>query len=169
MTSMKEFNLLKDPLILYYFAFPILLLGLAIIFLDRKTLKSLFWFGLIWGSVLTTIIIFICDNLFNLVKYHHADPFTFFHLPVLFDLGWTPAIMIFVNYLPDKKTGYGYYAYIVTFAIINAVNDELFHQIGLLEYIHWSALIRFLISLPYFYFIAVHYLHLKSKGIFGEV
>lgn len=160
--------ILKDPLVLYYFAFPILLLGLAIICLDRKTFKSLFWFGLIWGSVLTTLIIFISDNLLNLVKYHHADPFTFFHLPVFFDLGWTPAIMMYLYFLPTKKTGYGFYVYILTFCIINSINDELFHQIGLLEYIHWNAFIRFLISLPYFYFVAVHYLNMKSKGFFLE-
>lgn len=159
---------LKDPLILYYFAFPIILLGLTIIFLNRKTIKSLFWFGLIWGSGLTTIIIFIADNLLNFVKYRHADPFTFFHLPVFFNFGWTPAVMLFLHFLPDKKTGYGYYAYIVMFSIISAINDDLFHQVGLLEYIHWNAFIRFLISLPYFYFLAVHFLHLSSKGFFLE-
>ena len=158
--------LLKDPLVLYYFAFPILLLGLAIIVLDRKKFKSLFWFGLIWGSVLTTIIIFICDNLLNLVKYRHADPFTFFHLPVFFNFGWTPAIMMFLYFLPPKKPMYAFHIYILTFCIVNSINDELFHQIGLLEYIHWSALVRFLISLPYFYFVAFHYLNMKSQGFF---
>ena len=159
---------LKDPLVLYYFAFPILLLGLTIIFLNRKTIKSLFWFGLIWGSGLTTLIIFIADNLFNLVKYRHADPFTFFHLPVFFDFGWTPAIMMFLHFLPSKKTGYGFYVYIITFSIINSINDEIFHQVGILEYIHWTALVRFLISLPYFYLVAAHYLNLKAKGFFPE-
>jgi hypothetical protein len=161
--------MLKDPLILYYFGFPLVLLVQAIIFLDRKTFKSLFWFGLIWGSGLTTILLFIFDNLLNLVKYQHAYPFTFFNSPMLFNFGWTPAIMMFIHFLPNKKIGYAFYVYTLTFCLINAVNDEVFHQIGLLEYIHWSAFTRFIISLPYFYFMAVHYLNLKTKGVFEEV
>ena len=88
---------------------------------------------------------------------------------MLFDLGWTPAIMMFIYFLPNKKIGYAFYVYILTFSLINAVNDEVFHQIGLLEYIHWSAFIRFIISLPYFYLVAVHYLNLKAKSVFEEI
>lgn len=158
--------MIKDPLILYYFAFPLFLLVLMVAFLDRKEIKSLFWFGLIWGSVLTTIIIFIIADIFNLVKYQHVKPFTILGLPLLFDLAWTPAVLLFLHFLPKKKPRYAYYSYIIVFCLINAANDEVFHQIGLLEYIHWSPLYRFLISLPYFYWLAIHYINLKSKGIF---
>jgi hypothetical protein len=160
--------MIKSPLTLYYFAFPLGLLILLVIFLNRKEIKSLFWFGLIWGSVLTTVIIFILDDLCNLLKYQHVYPFTILGLPLLFDLAWTPAVMMFVHFLPDRKTGYPYYAYLVVFALINAANDEVFHQIGLLKYVHWSPFFRFLISLPYFYWLAIHYNNLKSKGIFEE-
>jgi hypothetical protein len=161
--------LIKDPLSLYYFLFPLGLLVLLVIFLNRKEIKSLFWFGIIWGSALTTFIIFILDNILGLVKYQHIYPFSVSGLPLLLDLAWTPAIMMFIHFLPDKRTGYAYYAYLLIFALMNAANDEVFHQIGLLEYIHWSPISRFLISLPYFYWLAIHYDNLKSKGVFGEV
>ncbi|HEX3047999.1 MAG TPA: hypothetical protein VHY08_24820 [Bacillota bacterium] len=161
-------SLIKDPLTIYYFAFPLCLLILTIVFLNRKEIKSLFWFGLIWGTVLTTIIIFILDNILNLVKYQHVYPFTIMNLPLFFDLAWTPAIMMFVHFMPDKKTGYPYYAYMIFFCLINAANDEVFHQIGLLKYIHWNPFFRFLISLPYFYWIAIHFQSLKAKGVFKD-
>lgn len=160
--------MLKDPLILHYFAFPLILLTLMVIFLNRKEIRALFWFGLIWGSLLTTIIIFMISGVFNLVEYRHVYPFSILKLPLLFDLAWTPAIIMFVHFLPAKKTGYAYYTYLLVFAFINSANDEVFHQIGLLEYIHWSPVYRFLISLPYFYWVAVHYADLKSKGALDE-
>lgn len=160
---------MKDPLTLYYFAFPLTLLILLVFFLNRKEIKSLFWFGLIWGSVLTTVIILILGNVFHLVEYQHVYPFAILKLPLLFDLAWTPAVMMFVHFLPNPKTGYAYYIYIVVFALITAANDEVFHQIGLLTYIHWSPFVRFLISLPYFYWVAIHFTDLKSKGVFEEV
>jgi len=161
-------QLLKDPLILYYIAFPLGLLTLMVVFLNRKQIRSLFWFGMIWGSLLTTLLIFIFDDVLNLVKYQHAGPFTIFGLPLLFDLAWTPAIIMFVHFLPDKEMKYAFYTYIVLFCLLNASNDEIFHQVGLLKYIHWSPIIRFLISLPYFYWVAIHYLNLRSKGVFAE-
>lgn len=160
-------ELLKDPLVLYYIAFPLGLLILMVVFLDRRQIRSLFWFGLIWGSLLTTLLLFIFDDVFNLVKYQHARPFTIFGLPLLFDLAWTPAIIMFVHFLPDRKIRYAFYTYILLFCILNASNDEVFHQIGLLKYVHWSPIVRFLISLPYFYWVAIHYLNLKAKGVFA--
>jgi len=160
--------LLTDPLVLYYFAFPLGLLLLLVIFLNRKEIKSLFWFGIIWGTILTTIIIFILSNIFHLLTYQHVYPFTIFNLPLFLDLAWAPAIIIFIHFLPDKKVGYAYYTYIVFFALLNGANDEVFHQIGLLKYIHWNPFFRFLISLPYFYWLAVHYQSLKFKGVFEE-
>lgn len=159
--------MLKDPFILYYLAFPLGLLILTVSFLNRKEIKSYFWFGMIWGSIFEATIIFLA-NIFNLLKYQHAYPFTVLGLPLFFSLGWTPAVMLFLHFLPSKKTGYAYYIYIIGFALINAANDEVFHQIGLLDYIHWNPFVRFIISLPYFYWLAIHYTNLKSKGVFEE-
>lgn len=161
--------MIKDPLALYYIAFPLGLLILMVVFLNRKEIKSLFWFGLIWGTGLTTIIVFIIEDLLNLIKYQHGYLFIILSLPLFFDLAWTPAIMMFLHFLPNPKIKYAYYTYIILFALLNAVNDEFFHQIGLLEYNHWSPFFRFLISLPYFYWLAVHYINLRSKGVFEEV
>lgn len=158
--------MIKDPLTLYYFAFPFILLILLVVFLNRKEIKSLFWFGIIWGSVATTIIAFILKNVLKVMKYQHADPFTVFGLPLLFDLAWTPAVMIFIHFLPDKKPKYAHYTFIIVFALITAANDEVFHQIGLLKYIHWSPIFRLLISLPYYYWVTVHYNSLKANGVF---
>jgi hypothetical protein len=160
---------IKDPLTLYYIAFPLGLLILMITFLNRKEIKALFWFGLIWGTGLTTTIVFILEDLLGLIKYQHGDPFIILNLPFLFDLAWIPAIMLFLHFLPSQKIRYAYHTYIIFFALLNAVNDEFFHQVGLLKYIHWNPFFRFLISLPYFYWLAVHYLKLKSQGVMEEV
>jgi hypothetical protein len=139
-----------------------------VVFLNRKEIQSLFWFGLIWGSGFTTLIIFLVDNVLNLVKYQHAYPFTIAKLPLFFDLAWTPAVIIYLHFLPRKKLGYAYHSYIITFCLFNAANDEVFHQIGLLKYVHWNPFYRFLISLPYFYWLATHYRKLESQGVFKE-
>jgi hypothetical protein len=164
--ELEKCPLTNDPLIFYYFAFPLGLIVFMTILMNRKEIQSLFWFGLIWGSVFTTVIIFLVDDVFNLVEYQHAYPFTIFKLPLLFDLAWTPAIIMYLHFLPKPKLGYAYYSYIITFCLLNAANDEVFHQIGLLKYIHWNAFYRFLLSVPYFYWLAVHYADLESRGVF---
>jgi hypothetical protein len=161
-------KLLNDPFIFYYLGFPAILLLLTIIFLDRKTLQSLFWLGLIWGSGFSTLIIVIADNCFHLLRYQHASPFTFFGSPVLLHLAWAPAILMFLHFLPNRKISYAFYAYILIFSFMSSIIDEIFHQIGLLKYIHWNSFVRFVITLPYYYFLAVHYLMLKSKGALAE-
>lgn len=160
--------MIKDPFVLYYFAFPLILLLMMVTFLNRKEIKTHFWFGLIWGTVVTTLIIFMVDHVLNLVKYRHVYPFTILNLPFLFDLAWTPAILLFLHFLPRKEVRYAYHAYLITFCLINAANDEIFHQIGLLDYIHWNPFCRFLISVPYFYWLAIHYSRLAAKGAFKE-
>jgi hypothetical protein len=166
--KLEKYKLVNEPLILYNFAFPMGLIILMVVFLNRKEIQSLFWFGLIWGTGLTTAIIFLIDDVFKLVSYQHIYPFSIAKLPLLFDLAWTPAIIMFLHFLPKKKTGYAYYFYIIIFCLINAANDEVFHQIGLLRYIHWNPFYRFLISVPYFYWLAVHYADLESRGVFKE-
>ena len=161
--------MIKDTMTFYYFAFPIILLTLMIIFLDRKAIQSLFWFGMVWGAGGSFVFVVIFSNIFTLFKYKHIEPFTFFGLPVLLGLAWTPAILLFLHFLPNRKTGYPYYAYITAFSLLSAVNDELFYKLGLLEYIHWHAFFRFIISLPYFYWMAIHYEYLKEKGVFEAV
>lgn len=161
--------MIKDPLALYYIGFPLGLLVLMIVFLTRKEIKSLFWFCLIWGTGLTTVIVFILEDILGLIKYQHGYPFIILNLPLFFDLAWTPATMIFLHFLPRPNIKYAYYTYIILFALLSALNDDFFHQVGLLKYIHWSPIVRFLLSLPYFYWLTVHYLKLKSQGVFEGV
>jgi hypothetical protein len=164
----EKHKLINDSLVFYYFAFPLGLMILMVVFLNRKEIQSLFWFGLVWGSGFTTLIIFLIDNVFKLAKYQHTYPFTIARLPLFFNLAWTPAIIMYLHFLPKKKIGYAYYSYIIIFCLLNAANDEVFHQIGLFKYIHWHPLYRFLLSLPYFYGLAVYYGNLEARGVFKE-
>jgi hypothetical protein len=152
------------PVEFFYPIFTFLMLLLTMLFVPRKEFKSLFWLSFIWGFGVSIFFVLIFSELLNLLKWRYAFPFTFYGSPVWLNIAWLFSIMIFLYYLPTQKEWYYFTIYLFGFAFASAILDQIFMQIGLLEYIHWNPICRFFVALAWFYGAAFHHHFMKEKG-----
>lgn len=140
----------------YYIGFALLMGGLALIVIPRKTIRHLFGFSLVWGYLGSLFFIIVFGGgLFKLFYWRFSEPFTFFQSPFLLNLAWVPAIMIYIYFLPKIK--HLHLLFLFSFALVSAGLDEMFHRMGLLEYIHWHPFWRFIIAVVWLLGATIHY------------
>ncbi len=154
----------KIPVEFYYPALAFLLLLLVVLFIPKAEIKQLFWISFLWGYVGSKAFAFIIGQALNLYKWKHAMPFEFLGAPHWLVLGWGLALMLYFYFLPESNDWYVFPTYLLIFAMASTALDKIFHNAGLLEYIHWNPLCRFILSLLWFYGAARHYVYLKAKG-----
>ncbi len=152
------------PIKIYYPLFTFLMLFLTIIFVPKDKIKTLFWLSFIWGFLGSIFYVFIFSELFYLLKWQHAYPFSFYGTPVWLNVAWLLSIMLYLYFLPIQKEWYYFASYLFGFSLASAILDKIFNQIGLLQYIHWNPFFRFIIALGWFYGAAYHHNCLKEKG-----
>ena len=124
------------PVEYYYPIFSGFMFILAYLLIPREKFTNLFWFGLIWGFLFSIIYVLIFGNLFNLFRYQHVEPFTFYGSPLWINFAWIFAIMLYLYFLPQQRIWYLFPLYIFTFSIASAALDTIFNKTGMLEYIN---------------------------------
>lgn len=155
----------NENIIYYYPVFAAIMLILVVLFLTKKEIKELFWYGLIWGFLGSLIFIFLCSGVFHLFEFKRIYPFLYLGVsPVWNNLAWVPTIMIYIHFLPSKKERYFFPLYLFTFAILSTLIDDIYQHLGMMKYIHWNLFYRFIIALVWFYGVTWHYNKVKSKG-----
>lgn len=152
------------PIEYYYPALAFLLLILVVLFIPKAEFKKLFWLSFLWGYLGSKVFVFILSELFKLFIWKKAMPFVFLGVPHWLVLGWALSMMLYLYFLPKSKEWYAFPAYLFCFSLASAALDQIFHNTGLLEYIHWNPFCRFLVALPWFYGASRHYRYLVSKG-----
>lgn len=152
------------PVEFYYPALAFVLWGLVLSLIPKADIKKLFWLSLVWGYLGTKIFIIFFSVLLNLFQWKHTMPFVFLGTPHWLALGWIFAMMLFLYFLPKTSQWYVLALYIFTFSLASAALDTIFHQAGLLEYIHWSPWCRFLIAGIWFFGSYRHHDYLVERG-----
>jgi hypothetical protein len=147
---------------LYYPAFAITMFIFMLTLVPRKEIKSLFWFSLIWGPGvdLSLILLFRFLKFYN---YVNAKPFDFYGAPLLLVLAWSPAIILFLYFMPKRVEWYVYPLYLGAFGTIGTFVGVFLHNAGLIEEIHWNELFRTPFIIAWLHFAAWHYSILKSR------
>ncbi len=152
----------KLPIELYYPAFSLFMMFLAIVFVPREKFKSFFWIGLLWGYVFSILASFLGNNL-NLFRWEHIQPFGFLTSVQWLDLAWIFAVILFLYYIPEDPGWYVYPVYLIIFSIASAALDMVFHELGLLTYVNWSPIWRFILAFIWFYGATLHYNYQLKK------
>lgn len=152
------------PIEYYYPALAFLLLALVVLFIPKEDFKRLFWISFLWGYLGSKSFAFVVGEVLHLYQWKHAMPFKFLGAPHWLVLGWGLAMMLYLYFLPKSKEWYVFPVYLLIFTMASAALDQIFHNAGLLEYIHWSPLHRFVLALLWFYGAARHYNYLVSRG-----
>ncbi|NLW55249.1 MAG: hypothetical protein GX050_01280 [Firmicutes bacterium] len=82
-------------------------------------------------------------------------------MPLWIPLAWSPAIILFLYFYPNRKEWYYNLFYIAFFAGAGVGIGLFFAQAGLIIEIHWNELYRFLIQFFWFYGALKHYQYLE--------
>lgn len=143
------------------------MLFLVLVFVPRREIKKVFWFSLLWGSTVDAILILLF-RIFNIYYYDKLEPFNFFGVPIWISLAWSPAIILFIYFYPDRKEWYYQIFYITFFSMAGVGIGLFFTQVGLLKEVHWNELLRFPMHFIWFYGAARHYQYLESTESFSN-
>lgn len=147
---------------LYYPAFSLTMLFFVLVFIPQQEIKKIFWFSVLWGTGLDTVIILLC-KLLNLYHYVNSAPFDFYGSPILLNLAWATAVMLFLHFLPERKEKYILPVYISIYAALGVFIGSFFKNTGLLVETHWHELFRFPLVYICFFACYKHYQSLKKS------
>ncbi len=152
------------PVEYYYPALAFLLLVLVVLFVPREEFRKLFWLAFFWGYIMSKFFAIIIGSILHLYQWKHDMPFEFLGAPHWLVFGWGLALMLYFNFMPKAKEWYAFPIYLLIFSLSSAALDQIFHNAGLLEYIHWNPFYRFMFAIAWFYGAAWHYNYLVSRG-----
>lgn len=148
---MFNFNIPHD---IYYIAFALLLAFFMIVLIPNGERRHLLGFSLIWGYLGSFIFVEIFGVFLNMFEWQ-TSPFTFGGSPLLLNLAWAPALMIYLYFLPKEK--HMFWLYLVTLSLVSAGIDSSFNKLGSLEYNQWSPVWRFIVAIVWFLAATLHY------------
>jgi len=154
---------LNLPYLYYYLIFAFGLLFLVLAFIPKTGIQKLFWFGLVWGSGSD----FIVEHIYcfvHLTKYQHMEPFNVGLLPLWTVLAWTPAIMLFVYTLPQRKEKYLTWIYILMWCIAVTCVAVILKQLDILVFVHGGPWIWFIGGFVFLNLQAKHYRYLQASS-----
>ncbi len=148
------FNL-KIPHDVYYMVFAIIMAVFMLTLIPRKEIKNLFGLCIFWGYFVSFVFIqLFAPSLFDLFVWEQTA-FTFLGSPLLINISWVPAMMIFLYFKPETK--HLYWLYILSLSFISGGIDSVFEQLGILHYIYWSPIARSVVALVWFLAATCHY------------
>jgi hypothetical protein len=78
----------------------------------------------------------------NLYHYVNADPFDFYGSPILINLAWAAAVMLFLHFLSARKEKYILPLYLSMYAILGMFIGVFLTKAGLIVETHWNGLLR---------------------------
>lgn len=148
---------------IYYPLFAFLMLALVLVFVPRPEIKKLFWFSLLWGSTVETSLILLFRQL-NFYYYVKLEPFNFLGAPLWIPMAWSPAIILFIYFYPNRKEWYYNLFYLVFFSGLGVGIGLFFTQAGLIKEVRWHEFLRFPFHLLWFYGALKHYQHLEKSS-----
>ena len=137
------------------------MLFLVFVFIPKWEIKKLFWFSLLWGPTVDASLILLF-RILNLYYYDKLEPFNFLGIPMWLPLAWSPAIILYIYFYPERKEWYYTAFYIVAFSMIGVAIGLFFTQAGLIKEVHWNEFLRFPVHLLWFYGALRHYQYLQS-------
>ncbi|TGE39678.1 hypothetical protein E4K67_01375 [Desulfosporosinus fructosivorans] len=151
------------PYLYYYLIFTFGLLFLILAFIPKLEIKKLFWFGLLWGSGLDFLVEYIY-HFVHLTKYQHMAPFNIGVLPLWTILAWTPAVMLFIYFLPQQRERYIYWIYVIMWSTFISFVAMILRQLDILVFINGGPWIWFIGSFIFLSLMTKHYRSLEASN-----
>ncbi len=147
---------------IYYFALAFLMVFFMLALVPAPDRRELFGLSLLWGFGGNLIFVAVFGGLLNLFHWQET-PFTFLGSPFVLNLAWSPAIMIYLYFKPEKKSLF--WLYLVSFSLVSAGLDAVFNQLGSLVYIAWHPAARFAVAVVWLLAANIHFNYLAKNKI----
>lgn len=138
---------IQFPHDIYYIGFGLIMFLLVVSLVPREGIRRLFGISIIWGYLGSFVFIAFFSSLLNLFAWQETA-FTFFGSPIIINLAWALALLIYLYFLPKSK--HLFWLYLLTFSLISVGLDTVFNQLGILQYISWGLTARFAVSVAWF-------------------
>ncbi len=151
---------IQFPYDLHYFGFGLMMFLFMVILVPREGIRRLFGISFVWGYLGSFIFIVTFSGLLNLFKWQET-PFTFIGSPVILNLAWAPAILIYLYFMP--KTKHLFWLYVLTFSLVSAGLDAVFNQLGTLQYNFWGPPARFVVAVAWLLGATFHFNYLDAN------
>ncbi|HHW08997.1 MAG TPA: hypothetical protein GXX29_03360 [Firmicutes bacterium] len=140
---------------LWYPLFAAFMFLAMITLVPRDHIKRLFAYGILFGFIAGWLVT-VTGRALNLFQYQQMGPFTFIGSPVLVNMSWTAALVVFLHFLPHRRDAL-YWLYIAGFSLMSTMIDDVTHRVGVLRYFFWSSYARFPLAFVWFWVAAVFY------------
>ena len=152
---------LNLPHLYYYVAFAVMLMFFLLTMVPKRVIHKLFWFGMLWGTVLDLIVEHIYHFL-RFIRYQYMEPFNIGYVPLWTILAWTPAIVMFVHFFPQQKPAYIHWLYLATWSVFITFVAIILSQLKLLVFLKCGPWIWFFTSFLQLYLTIRHYRSLEN-------
>lgn len=153
-----------QPIQLGYIIFAGLMFLLLITFVPRRRIQKLFWFSLLWGPMVNILMVWTFQAL-NLYHYEYLKPFEFLGTPIFNSLAWSPAIILFIHFLPERTERYVVPLYIALYSMLGTLIGAYFTEFGLVEEVHFHYVLRLPIWYLWFSATLWHYYKLFKPKV----
>ena len=134
----------------YYLLLAMLLFAGVVLLIPRRYIRTYFPAAILLGSGTSFFFNMVFGQLLKSLSYVGHGAFHVFGGPFWILFAWTPAIMLFLHFLPRRESTLLRWAYIAAWSVFSMSLDILLHQLGLLQYIHWGPWQRFLVAMVWF-------------------
>ncbi len=112
------------------------MVALSLLLVRRKEYRFLLPHGML-GAIITGVFLFIASNIVKAWMYIEVEPFSISGISVFILIAWFATIIIFLWALPESSPTYVHYINIAIYAIVGAVLDQIFHELGLRPHATW--------------------------------
>ena len=121
--------------LLFYPVFLVITFCLTLIFIPKTKYKEYCIYGILIGGLGDIIAVGLFQNILGVMWFKNLSIFYVLKMMALSPLCWTVTVMIFLYFLPAKKSFR--YPYIFTWAGISLGYGYIVHNVGLYDFLNW--------------------------------
>lgn len=121
--------------LLFYPVYLLIGFVLTLIFIPQKDYKEYLLYGIIVGALGDVIMVGLFQNLFHIMWFKNWGIFDVLGQNALSPLSWTVTVMLFLRFLPGRKTFR--YIYILTFSCASLAYGIVVRNANLYDFQAW--------------------------------
>lgn len=121
--------------LLFYPVYLLIGFVLTLIFIPQKDYKEYLLYGIIVGALGDVIMVGLFQNLFHIMWFKNRGIFDVLGQNALSPLSWTVTVMLFLHFLPGRKTFR--YIYILTFSCASVAYGIVVRNANLYDFQAW--------------------------------
>ncbi|TCL32443.1 hypothetical protein EV210_1218 [Anaerospora hongkongensis] len=121
--------------LLFYPVYLLIGFVLTLIFIPQKDYKEYLLYGIIVGALGDVIMVGLFQNLFHIMWFKNMGIFDVLRQNALSPLSWTVTVMLFLRFLPGRRTFC--YIYILTFSCASVAYGIVVRNANLYDFQAW--------------------------------